>query len=256
MGRKPGFKQTEEWKEKMKKWRSENENPFKNCHHTIETRQLMCKNHANFSGENNPFATKYYSNENFRNEFKETHLKLWESRDINWRKEFGRKVSMGQPAKTKHGNSHNYHQGHYFSKKCGLVYFRSSWELSVILSLNDLDFVKSFDVEPFRISYDINKTQRYTWIDLLIEYTNENKLLVEIKPEVFVISSYHKILGIECFCLENNIPFLIMTQDCFEPIKIGRIENFILRGYHGEFRLERFIQRGVTSPLCITSKLQ
>lgn len=86
-GRKPGFKQTEEFKKNQKLFMLEN-SPFKGCFHTEETKEKMRGPRPNIAGDKNPFKKKYNNNKLFAKKFKETHKKLWLIRNDNWRKQF------------------------------------------------------------------------------------------------------------------------------------------------------------------------
>jgi len=75
-GRRPGFKMSQEQKDLRSKLFKGKGNPFYDKKHSEKTKAKMSKNHADFSGDKNPFRNKFYSDELFRNKFIETHKKL------------------------------------------------------------------------------------------------------------------------------------------------------------------------------------
>ena len=75
--------------------------------------------------------------------------------------------------------------GWHISPKAGRVYFRSSYEKKAYIKLDDDDTVETYKVENMTTEYfnpdkKINSTYL---IDLLIEYKDGSKKLVEVKPE-------------------------------------------------------------------------
>lgn len=225
-------------------------NGFYDKKHTEETKIRMKENHADFTGERNPFRNKYNADENFRIEFKNSHIELWKGRDETWRRNFGEKVGAGQLGTIKCHKKHLH--GHGYSDKSGIYFFRSSWELRLAMVLENTELVESFKVEPFAIPYYKNGRKHHTIVDFLINFYNEIQLLVEIKPDAFMEDSYNKFHAIECFALENDYHFLVMATECFTK---NKIEKYLKRGYNGDFELTELIRRGSETPLSITSKM-
>jgi hypothetical protein len=226
-------------------------NPFKNCNHTKESKEKMCGPRDHIKGNNNPFKKKYNNDKIFAKQFKETHRQLWKSRDEIWRKQFSEKLSESMAKSNKLINNHKNHIAHHWlSNKCiDGGYLRSSWEILFANHLENNNLVKSYKIEPISIQYyDHNKEMyRYTRVDFMVYFSSGKQTLVEIKATWDMDLHYDKIKGIECYCLENNLQFLIINEkilnehDLFELIK--EMNN-------GEYCLTRFIRRGFETPLC------
>jgi hypothetical protein len=87
--------------------------------------------------------------------------------------------------KKKHKKRH-YKTGIHHSDKCanGPVKYRSGWELTVCVQLDNDPKVISYEYEPLQLEYVSNKrTQRKRIYipDFLIVYCNKTKKLVEVK---------------------------------------------------------------------------
>jgi len=101
----------------------------------------------------------------------------------------------------------------YSSKMNKELFFRSSWEEKVIQHLDIDDTVLSFEVEPFSIEY-LHKGIMKNYIpDFLIEY-NDKKLLVEVKPEIFVDYEINidKFQAAQNYCNEKGLAFEVWTE--------------------------------------------
>lgn len=80
-------------------------------------------------------------------------------------------------------------RGWHESPKSGKVYFRSSYEKKAFLKLDADDSVKSYTTESVSVEYfhPIKQITSSYIIDLLVEYTDGSKKLVEIKPEKWLM---------------------------------------------------------------------
>jgi len=252
-GRKPGFKQTEEFKINQKKLMLEN-NPFKNCKHTEESKEKMRGSRDNIKGDNNPFKKKYDNDKVFAQQFRETHKELWKSRDVNWRKHFSEKLSKSMAETDKLTNNHKNHIAHHWlTDKCiNGGYLRSSWEIFFANHLENNNLIKSYSIEPISIQYYdyIKEMYRYTRVDFMIYFNSGEQALVEIKATWDMNLCYDKIKGIECYCLENNLQFLILNE---KVLNENELFEFIKELNNGKCYLTRFIQRGFETPLCCSS---
>jgi len=94
MGRKAGFRHTEEFKNLLKKKFKGKNNPFHGKKHTAQTKKMMSKNHANFKGDNNPFK-KSLQNPKNRIAHKNRCKKIWANRDEQTRKNIATKLQKG-----------------------------------------------------------------------------------------------------------------------------------------------------------------
>jgi len=220
VGRTKGSKWTKIDKEARKHLNFSGEkNPFYGKKHSLETKIQMSKNHADFSGEKNPFKNKYINDEEFRKHIKESHIKKWEKRDKKWRKDFGEKISesLANSEKLKNRNLHKYHKcGHLTHRKCGKIFYRSSWELNAAHQLIQNDIVKEFKLEPFYIEYiNIKGDNRFSRIDFFITLTNNKQIIMEVKPKSLqeYKNNKNKIEAYKKYCGENNMNFILFDED-------------------------------------------
>jgi hypothetical protein len=106
--------------------------------------------------------------------------------------------------------------GWHISPKAGKIYFRSSYEKKAYLKLDEDETVGNYKVESITTGYfnpEKNISSSYL-IDLLIEYKDGSKKLVEIKPEQWLKDDIIK-LKIEAGeqkAKEMNIPFEVWTE--------------------------------------------
>lgn len=93
--------------------------------------------------------------------------------------------------------------------------YRSSWEEVVMEQLEKDENVLSYDVEPFSIEYNFNDCIKHYIPDMLIEYKDGSKKLIEIKPSCFVehelnLSKFDAAIS---FCQSKNIQFEVWTEE-------------------------------------------
>lgn len=136
-----------------------------------------------------------------------------------WSKEENRsKQSIRRAESIKNGSITKATRVHgYFlnSKKAPkTVYYRSLFELNAILHLEADDNVLLYTYEPYRIEYLHKGLVRNYVIDLLIEYSNGKKMLVEIKPSCYLENSKNidKFDAARKFSLENGMIFEVWTE--------------------------------------------
>jgi hypothetical protein len=86
--------------------------------------------------------------------------------------------------------------------------FRSSWEACLWFSNQHWEY------ETIRIQYvnELNETKTYI-VDF---YDTINQILIEVKPISNIKDNKHKTEAAEKYCLENNIKFLIISEDTIE----------------------------------------
>jgi hypothetical protein len=106
--------------------------------------------------------------------------------------------------------------GWHISPKAGKVYFRSSYEKKAYIKLDDDDTVETYKVESMTTEYfnpDKNINSTYL-IDLLIEYKDGSKKLVEVKPEQWLKDEVikAKIEAGNKKAQSLNIPFEVWTE--------------------------------------------
>jgi hypothetical protein len=220
-------------------------NSFLGKRHTIETKQKMSKNHADFSGDNNPFRNRCNSDPQFRSEFKLTHLNLWKTRNQEWRLRFSETLSRAMKISTIHKLHLNkkYKSGMYFSTKLKdhSTHYRSSWEFSLMCYLDQCELVDSYEYESVKLEYMLNDyTYRHTIPDFLIKFTNGRILMIEVKPDKMAELQSMKIDGQQGYCMENLIQYLHMGNIYFK--EYWRIREALQLGYDGKLSAERFVE--------------
>jgi len=237
IGRAPGFKCSEHQKEFMHNRMLGEKNPFYGKKHSLKTRKLMSKNHADFSGEKNPFAKALKGNFEKKKEHSERCKKIWEGRDQKWRDKFGKKLSksLAESKKRKKKSLHkNHNSGHLITQKGGRIFCRSSWEKEVCSILDNESIVLKFEFENLVIPYQNDAKQiRYCKSDFLIYFSNGNKSLIEVKPEA--LHNYgknpFKILGQKEFCKKYKIQFSLIGEDPKNhKIEVQKILRAAFRG--------------------------
>jgi len=249
-GRKAGFKHSSEWKEKHRQWMFAN-NPFRGKKHSRKTRDLMSQNHADFSGENNPFKRKYEADLDFKISFKNTHKELWKRRSEAWRRQLREKQSKVH-AYSKNlpcikNSKKGYKRGYYLSNKIPSSFaFRSSWEIHAAYCFDIYDKINYYEYEKVVIPYWSNDHYRHLIPDFLIHFTNKERLLIEVKPKALVKVFNYKILEHECWCLENNTQYMVLTEDFLFNAKLF---DLLDRAYEGGFYVDKIIRQGFKSTL-------
>ena len=220
--------------------------------HSEETKNKMRGKRPNISGDNNPFKKKYDSDFKFREKFKQTQLNIWQERDSTWRKAFSEKLSESM-SKTSNLNKniHKYHiNNHWLSDKCVCGgYLRSSWEICLASVLDNSPLVLKYEIESTVIKYYdfLNFKYRHTKVDFLVYFCSGEKALIEVKPTALINTVIPKILGIECYCLEHSLQFLILSEDCIKDLE--RLNTFLLLLSLGTFYLKSLVYLGKKTPL-------
>ena len=141
---------------------------------------------------------------------------------------------------------------HWLSDKCNKGgYLRSSWEIQFATHLDYNNLIISYDIEPLTIQYYDNTKEifRYTRIDFIIYFKSNEKALIEIKPTWSMNLCYDKIKGIECYCIENNLQFLLINEKVKNE---NELFNLIGGLNNGEYYPARFIKQGFETPLCFS----
>lgn len=94
------------------------------------------------------------------------------------------------------------------------IYYRSLFELNAIIHLENNENIKSYKFEPFRIKYDYEEKVRYYIIDCLIEYQDNQKSIIEIKPNCHIRDpkNQSKFLAAKEFADKNCMTFEVWTE--------------------------------------------
>jgi len=187
-GRRGGFKHSIKSKTNLSNMFSGKNNPFYGKKHSVETRKKMSENHYDCSGENNPYRNSLKNNPKNKKRASDRIKKRWANYSKEELKAISEKLSIGQQIRISSVNGEvrmpNSKWGWFVGRKCGKVFYRSSWELKYCKYLEKSHLVLTFKLEPFCIPYKLSDgTRLLTRIDFLIEMTNKTKIMVEVKPK-------------------------------------------------------------------------
>jgi NUMOD3 motif len=199
-------------------------NPFYGKKHREDTKKKMSENHADFTGDKNPFKKSLKDPEKLQLHKKRCKDR-WDTKDENYRKNFGSKLSIVQ-AKLHARHSNKNHKSGFFTCSNGdIFYYRSSWEeitLKYLDQLKTIGYIQNFYLEPFCISYQHEGFPYSLRIDFLVELNNEEKIILECKP--IGLRSYGrnpiKIQAYKDYCLKNNIKFVLFGIEELQSLEI------------------------------------
>ena len=235
IGRPIGIPMKAEQKKVLSEKASGDKNPMYGKVHTEDSKAKMSENHADVSGDKNPFK-KSLSDPVKLKAHKDRCAAVWEGRDVQYRKAFGRKISksLSESDATKNIKFHRKHRaGEITTAKGGTAFHRSSWEEFVCKQLDVNELVKSFAMEPFAIPYsNIEGDERFVKVDFHVELTNGEELLLEVKPAKLCEykNNPYKIIGYKEYCFVNDIQFGLITDGYIdEEVFIA----FIREAYEG-----------------------
>lgn len=111
-----------------------------------------------------------------------------------------------------------YHTGTYTSLKTGQACkYRSGWELAYLRWLDAHIEVKSFMYEGVKIPYVSNTRTgkvRHYFPDFYIEFKDDSKLLVEIKPKRKLLQAnvQKKLKAAEGWCSDRGVQLVVITE--------------------------------------------
>lgn len=225
---------SEETRRKMSEAKRGKNNPNYGKTHSEEIRQKMRDNHADFSGENNPFYKFLEENPEERAKLAERTRLYWESLTEEERQEVNYRNSLGQ-CNSEYSKTHANYTGHvtgfYEGYKCGRVLYRSSWELQINEFLTAHDKVASYKTEFHTIDYlDSNGNKRASRSDFFVTLTDGREFLLEVKPLALLAlnNNAQKIAAYSVWCEERGYGFAVLCEDHF---KKGKSLYNIFNGY-------------------------
>lgn len=222
-GRPKGTKQPAKAVELMRERYKGNGNPFYNRKHTDDTKQKMSQNHADFTGNKNPYKKALDSDPEKRQEASLRMKLIWEQMDDDTKTARSTKLSLAICNSEFHKNfsSVKHHQnGHLKTLKAGRIFYRSSWEKDVAIFLENNSLVKTFSSEPFAVHYKDNEKERHTRPDFLVECVKET-YLIEVKPEALVSRNKTKIDAMRDYATLHNMRFLLISEPELTQIRSG-----------------------------------
>jgi hypothetical protein len=192
-----GIERSDEFKKKLSDYMKNNpegiargqKNLFENhCttgflgkHHTEETKEKMSE----------AMSGRTYSEEHCSN-ISAGRKKMLEEQG-GFSQEHREKISKATIQQYKEGFDPNTHhlKGKHQSPKAGNIHFRSSYEKKAYLKLDEDESVKTYSIEDVSIDY-IHPNKKITsqyLVDMLVEYFDGTKKLIEIKPEKMLENS-------------------------------------------------------------------
>ena len=216
IGRPKGIPMKEAQKVLFSKMFNGKNNPMFGKKHSKKTRVRMSKNHADFSGNKNPFK-KSLEDETKLAAHKKRCKDTWLGRDKEWRNTFSEKLSRSLATSRRVNNkdiNKHHKSGHINTIKAGRIFVRSSWEKVFAEFLDNLDIVESFSLEEFTVLYYLNSQKRHSRIDFLVHFDNGCTAMFEIKPKNLLKykNNMDKVRGYRKYCEENNIEFSLITE--------------------------------------------
>lgn len=221
-GRPKGIPMSISQRENMRNRNQGKNNPFYNKKHSEETREKMAKNHADFTGDKNPFKKALENNPEKRVLASNRMKDWWKSLSEDRRKEVLSNSSNAQSKNEKNFPMPNSKSGHFIGKKCGKIFYRSSWELAFAEFLEKSNKVGVFSLEAMCLKYeDKNGIIKTTRVDFIIELKNKIKIMVEVKPIGLLLfnNNPYKIKAQQKYCEENNWKHFILSSDKLEDMK-------------------------------------
>lgn len=105
--------------------------------------------------------------------------------------------------------------GVFVSKKAGIISYRSSYELKAFELLEANDAVIVFSVEALSIPYEYNGRILNYFPDILVEYSDGLRVIIEVKPIRLIDYSANaaKRLALIEFCRKENIKYELWTEE-------------------------------------------
>jgi len=131
-------------------------------------------------------------------------------------KETREKISKTRSEKIVNGEYNSwFSKGTHFSSKLNKeVHYRSSWEKQAYIILDEDDNVISYEPEPFSISYTFDNATRNYIPDILVEFKDKKRVLVEVKPTTFIDYEINQVKfdAARKYCEDNDIIFEIWSE--------------------------------------------
>jgi len=149
----------------------------------------------------------------------EAKRKMSEShKGVKLSKKVRENMSLSQSKKYLDGFTNYYNSykcGYFYSKKNGRkLHYRSSYELAAYEILEQLSKVKSYEGEPFRVAYKWKGIKHNTIPDILINYTDGSKELIEVKPKNMLEDEQNliKFKAMDRYAKKNDMDFNVWTE--------------------------------------------
>lgn len=192
-------------------------NTFYGKKHSKKTRKQMSDNHADFTGNKNPFIQWLKEDEKNKELFSESLKNGWKEKfkDENYRKLFCENVSKRvSNIYLKGFNPYtNCERGWFQSVKFNnKFYYCSSYEKKFLEFCESSNKIKALQRLPFVIPYkdEIGKKRNY-FADFFV---NQN-VVIEIKPKSMIDYNHNKqkIKTGKKYCQKNGFEYKLLTED-------------------------------------------
>lgn len=242
VGRKKGLKHTPESLAKMSEALRGEKNPFYGKKHSAEAKQRMRDNHADFTGDRNPFKNSLKDPEKRRlasERSRDRMKKYWQNLS-----EEDRQIKV-QHLRSYDSRNKNHETGTYSSIKGSVVHYRSSWERIFLEKLDNSPLVYSFVYESqlivHRNVFDDSKINFKP--DFLVTFISGHTALIEIKPKALISSQWEKLMAQYEWALLEEHQYAILTED--HILHAGGIDDILSEMDKGEWYAPAFERCGL-----------
>lgn len=212
-----GAKLTEEHKAHLSSVMTGEGNPFFGKHHTLATKRLLAENHADVTGDKNPFR-RAMQNEQYRVEYIDRRKASYEAKKVSdpeWYKRLCDTRSQATAQAHFDGKLTSYGRGHeqgwYLSfKSIEPIYYRSSYERCLLELCDETDAISSVESAGFSIAYvdETGHSRRY-----IPDFVVNGVILIEVKAE-FALSDdriRRKLEAARTYCVTHDMQFMIVS---------------------------------------------
>lgn len=185
-----GIERSEEFKQKLRDYLHSNPERLAQIKKTLTENRgsgFLGKKHSDITKEkmSETMSGRTYSEEH-RSNISSGRKRMLEEQG-GFSQEHREKISKATIEQYKEGFDPNTHhlKGKHQSPKAGNIHFRSSYEKKAYLKLDEDESVKTYSIEKVSIEY-IHPNKKITsqyLVDMLVEYYDGTKKLIEIKPE-------------------------------------------------------------------------
>lgn len=121
------------------------------------------------------------------------------------------------------GGNYRYVSGRINSLKSDRSHYRSSWEGILMSKFEDDPYVKTYRSEPFSIKYTGSDGSIHRYVpDILVEFQDGSRSLIEIKPETFLGDENVKLKlqAGKSYCEENGMDFVVLTWNELKLVSV------------------------------------
>lgn len=131
----------------------------------------------------------------------------------------------------------NFREGYMVSLKNGReMHYRSGYECEVYESLESIDEVLAYDVEPFKVPYLFEGEAHNYNPDLIIHFIDGHTEVWEIKPsnQTDLPKNHAKWASCELYCQDRGWKFVVMTERGIGKLKIAAKNKGTFNSFFGD----------------------